>query len=151
MLNVDYYARLYEAVGRCIHLGQTLDTNIRALAQVLAETGRAEIRPEEIILSERKQTLGQLLRAVHNLVNFSEDAESILTHALQARDYIAHDLFVRRTLALLDEEQYKSALRIVKAKETAIALAVGVTAGFVKGLCHVLKVDPNSILIRQDI
>ena len=142
---------LYSAAGEALHMGQVLELNISALIELLNRGYNANIAAESIILGEDKRTLGQLVVELKKRCSVSPEGVEALRTSLKARNYIAHELFIRVTDAFRDEGAHVDALELVKVKTREIAVGTAITQGFVSGLCQALDMKLSDLRIRQEI
>jgi hypothetical protein len=140
--------RLYREVGEAIQVAQMLEASLRALVTVLNRRFDAHIDEQQIILAEDRHTLGRLIEQFKTQAELNDDFVSLLAEALEARNYIAHEFFIRHLSALSDEAAYVPALRILDERTKKIVAAAGVVSGFAKKFAERFGAD---VVIRQDI
>ena len=146
-MNTD---RLYREVGAAVHLSQALETSIRALIEVVNQRCDAHIDERQIILAEDRQTLGRLIDELKRHGDLNQGFTDTLSEALAARNYIAHQFFIRNVGAFRDEAGCGSALRLLDERTKQIAAATAVTSGFVTSLSATFNVKLSDVVVRQD-
>jgi len=142
---------IYKTAGEALHAGQVLEINVRSLISILNRHASAEIDADAIVLSEDRRTLGRLIEKLRPLAQFCADAEAALSAALAARNYVAHEFFIRHNDAFSREEAMQEALASLHAREKEILVATAITSAFVQGFCQAFNVELSDVLIRQDI
>ena len=142
---------IYKTAGEAVHVGQVLEINVRSLISILNKYASAEIDADAIVLSEDKRTLGRLIEKLRPLAQFCSETEAALSTALAARNYVAHEFFIRHNDAFSNAEAMQEALASLHAREREILIATAITSAFVKGFCQAFNIELSDVLIRQDI
>ena len=142
---------LYKTAGEALHVGQVLEINVRSLIIILNRQTDADIDADKIFLAEDKKTLGRLIEKLRLLAKSCSDTEVALSTALAARNYIAHDFFIRHNDAFTCDNAMEQALATLKEREKEILIATAITSAFVQGFCQAFKMQLSDVLIRQDI
>lgn len=142
--------RVYRKIGEAVHLSQALETNIRALIEVVNQRCDAHIDERQIILAEDRHTLGRLIDELKQHGDLGQGFKDTLSEALAARNYIAHDFFIRNVGAFRDEAGCVSALQLLAERTKEIAVAAVVTSGFVKSFSATFNVKLSDVVVRQD-
>lgn len=132
-------------------MAQALELYVATLADILNRHFNAQIDADEIILRESKKTLGQLIIELKKRASLSAEAASALAEALEARNYIAHECFIRINGAFSNEEAFAAALGLLKERGKRVAVGTAIAQGFVCGFCEALGIELSNVLIRQDI
>jgi len=112
---------------------------------------QAAIEPAPLVVGEDKRTLGQLIREVQRRASLDQVGADALAEALDARNYVAHQFFIRNISAFSDEEICREAIESLKARAKQIAIGAAISSAFVQGFCEALKIEQSDVLIRQDI
>jgi hypothetical protein len=136
--------RLHREVGVCMHLAQVLETSIVALI-TMSRHGLSEAEAD-LVLPEDRLTLGVLMRDVGK-AGLDQVGMDALSEALDARNYVAHQIFIRHTHAFEDQHAYDAALSTLEAKQHVIAAAVGLMLGLSQGFAAGTR---TRVLVRQD-
>lgn len=142
---------IYKKAGEALHVGQVLDINVRSLISILNRHASADIDADAIVLSEDKRSLGRLIEKLRPLAQFCSDTEAALSAALAARNYVAHEFFIRHNEAFSSGEVMQEALACLHAREKEILIATAITSAFVQGFCQAFNIELSDVLIRQDI
>lgn len=87
---------LYREVGEALHLAQTLEFNISTLITIMNRHYHADIEPAPLVVGDDRRTLGQLIREVQKRASLDQAGVDALAEALDARNYVAHQFFIRR-------------------------------------------------------
>ncbi len=140
---------LYRYVGEALHLAQGLELQIRTLIGIVNNHFHAEIDVEGLIVPERRETLGQLMRQLRSLGKIDENGKQILEDALEKRNYIAHYFFNKNAYAFSVDEVFKNTKITLDADTKAIAAGVAITLGWLEALCESLKIEKSNILVKQ--
>jgi hypothetical protein len=143
-------SHLYREVGEALHIAQTLETNISALIAILNERFDAQIDERQIILSDDRRTLGQLIHALKKHGELGGEGADILKEALDARNYITHHFFMRNIYAFSSEVAHIAALAALNEHTKQIAAAAAMTSGFVQAFSEHFNIKLSDILVRQD-
>ena len=117
-------------------LNERLDTNIAA---------------DSLIIGDDRRTLGELIKKLRRHVTLNEDAADMLAAAIEARNHVSHQFFIRSLDAFSDDEACQTAMRVLDKKTKQILIAAGITGELVKGFCETFKINRASFLVRQDI
>ena len=142
---------LYITAGEALHAGQVLEINVRSLIAILNRQTAAGLDPDLIVLAEDKKTLGRLMEKLRPLAKSCSDTENALSTALAARNYIAHDFFIRHNDAFSSDDAMQQAITALKEREKEILIATAITSAFVQGFCQAFNIKLSDVLIRQDI
>jgi hypothetical protein len=101
---------VYEAAGRALEVSQMLEMELgTALLALDAMETNSFLAPNPDTYQRLRQeidglTLGKALKRIGKKLNIAEDLEVAFADALKARNFVAHHLFKRNSLAMLDEE-----------------------------------------------
>jgi len=101
---------VYQAAGRALELSQLFETELgTALLALDALETNSFIGPDaDAYLRLREEidglTLGKSLKRIKNRLSLGEDLESLFQLALDARNFLAHHLFKRDVVAILDPD-----------------------------------------------
>ena len=142
---------LYRTAGEALHVGQVLEINVRSLIAILNRGSGTDLDADALILAEDKKTLGRLIEKLRPMGQFCSDTETALTIALAARNYIAHDFFIRHNDAFSSDDVMQKAVASLKERKREILIATAITSGFVQGFCQAFNIQLSDVLIRQDI
>ncbi|PCJ28182.1 MAG: hypothetical protein COA96_01345 [SAR86 cluster bacterium] len=140
---------LYTLVGETLHLSQVFELHLRILISIFNDNFGTEIDEDALILKEDKKTLGVLLKELKKKTSLDQAGKEIFQEALQKRNYIAHDFFIKNTFAFEGQEEFEIVMEKLKEDQTVIIKATLISQGFVEGICQALKIDKSSILIKQ--
>jgi len=124
---------VYEAAGRALEVSQMLERELgTALLALDALETNSFLAPnadtyQRLRLEIDGLTLGKALRRMGKKLNMAEDLEAAFGEALKARNFVAHHLFKRNSLAMLDEgtrmELLEEALEAFEVIHPAYSLA----------------------------
>jgi len=128
-----------------------LETSLRAFIEVVNRRFDAHIDAEQIILAEDRQTLGRLIEQLKRHVEINLEFTDALAEALEARNYIAHQFFIRNASAFKDEAACASALRLLDERTNKIVAVAGATSGFTQRFAETFGVKLSDMVARQDI
>ena len=142
---------IYREVGEAMHLAQTLEFNISALITIMNLHYKAEIKTAPLIVGDEKRTLGQLIREIRKQASLDQAGAEALSEALDARNYLAHQFFIRNIAAFSDEDICREAIKSLNVRAKQIAIGAAISSAFVQGFCEALKIKPSDVLVRQDI
>jgi len=142
---------LYREVGEALHLAQTLEFNISALITIVNQHYKAGIKVAPLVVGDDKRTLGQLIREVQKRASLDQAGAEALAEALEARNYVAHQFFIRNIAAFSNEATCGEAIKSLRARAKQIAIGTAISSAFVQGFCEALKIKQSDVLIRQDI
>lgn len=142
--------RLYREAGEALHLAQVLEFNISTLIKLLNEYGKANIDGIPLIVGDDKRTLGQLIVALKKHVSIDAAGLEALTNALNERNYLAHEFFIRNVDAFQGEFSSARASKDIKERAKIIAIGTAITSSFVQGLCKALNIPMSAVQVRQD-
>jgi hypothetical protein len=99
---------VYEAAGRALEISQLFETELGTalLALDALETGSHLNPVADAYVRLRSEvdgiTLGKTLRRIAKRLELPEDTEIVFSRALEARNFVAHHLFKRNNVAILD-------------------------------------------------
>ena len=142
---------LYREVGEALHLAQTLEFNISTLISIMNRHYQAHIEGAPLIVGNDRRTLGQLIREIQKHAKLDQAGIDALSEALEARNYVAHNFFIRTIAAFTDSERCNEAITALKKRAKQIAVGTAITSGFVQGFCQALNIKQSDVLIEQDI
>ena len=151
MSNESSRDSIYKTAGEVLHVSQVLEINVRSLISILNKHASARIDADAIVLSEDRRTLGRLIEKLRPLAQFCSDTEAALSVALAARNYVAHEFFIRHNDAFSNDKAMQKALANLHAREKEILVATAITSAFVQGFCQAFNIELSDVLIRQDI
>ena len=132
-------------------MGQVLELTITVLIELLNRGASTQIEARQIIIEDNKKTLGQLIVQLKKQTRVSPETEEALSTALDARNYIAHEFFLRVTDAYASDDANAAAVLLIKDKLQKIVIGTAITHAFLDALTHHLGVAKSDVLIRQDI
>lgn len=142
----DQMDHLFREVGLTVHLSQVLDVSVRALIGVSLRDTFDETE-KVLTISDSRATLGYAIRAITELGVLDGVGLTALRVALEARNYVAHEMFIRHTHAFTDDHAYDEALSALMAKQKDIAIATGLMSGLAQGVARATR---TRIRVRQD-
>ncbi|WP_185814680.1 hypothetical protein [Xanthomonas sp. SS] len=129
-------SEVYEAAGRALESSQLFEFELgTALLALDALESNGFIRQSSDAYSRLRTavdglTLGKSLKRIKGRLALDEDLESIFQEALDARNFLAHHLFKRNSLAILEPDgrmELVSEIAIVSSKvKSAYAAAQGI-------------------------
>jgi len=150
-MSKDRYATLHQTAGEALHMGQVLELNLGILIDLVNRGRGSFVDARKLIVEENKKTLGQLVAELRKRATVSAETEHALSAALEARNYIAHDFFLRVVDAFTNDSTHQQAMELLKGKAKQVAIGAAITQGFVQGLTEHLGGKMADVLIRQDI
>ena len=98
MTEADWLARreaLYQSVGRAVHSSQMLETQLRLILATLKEELEVQIDFRSLAAPDNKEPLGKLIGALNSHGKPPATARAVLTEALQSRNRVVHQFFIR--------------------------------------------------------
>jgi hypothetical protein len=82
--------------------------------------------------------------------DLNQETVDLLGDALEARNYIAHQFFIRNTEAFKSESEFTSTLELLDQRTEKIAAATVVMNGFVQEFGRHFNIKTSEVLVRQD-
>lgn len=153
MTAADRIARrdtLYLIVGRAIHTSQLLESQLRLVLAVLEDELEVQIDYRSLAAPDNKKPLGKLMSALSSAGTTSPGARDVLADAIQARNRIAHQFFVRNVDATTDAQVFAAAHSALLADSEALSAGAATAHALLIELCRVRGIDDNSLVVKQD-
>ena len=147
--DADRRNTLYRQAGEALHLSQSLEVFLSTLIALVNQRFDADLGIEGLVVPDNRDTLGRLLSKVRSAVDVDANGEAMLSEALRARNYVAHDFFNQHVSAFSDAKAHSSAMEFLRSETKSIAIGTALTSGWCSGLCEAWGVDRHTILFRQ--
>lgn len=142
---------IYKKIGEALHLGQTLEFSTRTLISVLNDNFDSKIDIDGLIVKSDKKTLGRLIGELKKHAKIDESGCEILESALNIRNYIAHDYFIKNNALFSDVEYRAHAMNKLESDVKSLATGTAIMMGFLEGFCSSLNIDLSTILVQQSM
>lgn len=79
-------AELYRSVGEAIHLAQTLELYASVIVTIIADRFGEPVDMESLLLPDYRDTLGQLIGRMKQMMKIDDVGANVLANALDSRN-----------------------------------------------------------------
>ena len=141
---------LYLSVGRAVHTSQVLESQLRLLLAVLRDELEVQIDYRSLAAPDNKEPLGKLIAALSTAGATSSEARGVLADAIQARNRIVHQFFVRNVDAFLHPQMFAAAQSALQADSDSLAAGATMANSLLREICQARGIDERSLVIKQD-
>ncbi len=153
MTEADRIARrdsLYLFVGRAIHTSQLLESQLRLILAVLEDELEVQIDYRSLAAPDNKKPLGKLIGALNAAGATPPKARDVLAEAIQARNRIAHQFFIRNVDATTHKQVFDEARSALLADSKKLSEGATMAHTLLLDLCRVRGIDDRSLVVKQD-
>jgi len=140
---------LCQEVGRVVYASQMLEQQIDLAVAILNKTLSVQIDARSLAAPEDKRPLGGLIKALTKAFGGAFAGRSQLDEALDARNRVVHEFFVRNNDAFSDLEVYERALAALRADSRKVSAGAVLMHQTYLDLCSKYDVDEARVSIRQ--
>lgn len=140
---------LCQEVGRAVYASQMLEQQLDLAVAILNKTLSLQIDARSLAAPANTRPLGRLIGALTKAFSGEFSGRSQLSEALEARNRVVHDFFVRNNDAFSDLDIYERALAALRADSRKIAAAAALMHQTYLDLCSKHGVDESKVSIRQ--
>lgn len=142
---------LYREVGEALHLAQVLELHLATVISVLNDRLEANIDVGGLTVPDSSQSLGQLIKSARSAVNLDQNAELVLSRALDRRNHIAHHFFNQHVYAFEHQSVFEEAKTALQDDTKAVALGLVLAQALLEAVCTTFKIDKSSLRYKQDL
>ena len=140
---------LDRAVGRSLYTCQLLESQLKIVLALLNDKLTLQLDFHSLAAPDDRRTLGHLIRAIGQFDEVPPDAHDLLAHALDARNRIVHDFFIRNVDAFASDSVHREALSALNEDDGRLSACAMLVHSIYQRLCERLGIDDNRIVIRQ--
>ena len=141
--------QLCQEVGRAVYTSQMLEQQIQLAVAILNDSLTLQLDSYSLAAPDSKNTLGHLIRALSKATDGEFHGQAILAEALEARNRIVHEFFVRNNDAFSDLGVYAQALAALRADGRKLSEGALLMHKTYLALCTKLGVEESRVAIRQ--
>jgi hypothetical protein len=141
--------QLCQEVGRAVYTSQMLEQQLSLAVAVLNDALTLQIDARSLAAPDHKQSLGKLIGALDKATEGQFRDRPVLTDALEARNRVVHEFFVRNNDAFSDLDVFARALSALRADSRKISAGAVLMHETYLTLCSKYGIDESRVAIRQ--
>lgn len=141
--------QLCQQVGRAVYTSQMLEQQIDLSLAILKDTLELQIDAHSLTAPDNRQSLGQLMGALAKACGGAFHGHRVLRAALEARNRVVHEFFVRNNDAFTDLEVFARALEALQEDCEKLSAGAHLMHETYLDLCSKSGIDESRVSIRQ--